>query len=469
MGRVLGPKIKFNNWLKIPCFLFILWLKYCVRRLASEFLGEWKRRSDRLPLLIRGARQTGKTWLVREHAKAYKNFVEINLESHHEYLKVFKDYYGKPQELIKAISLLSGQKIESGETLLFIDEIQESKEALLSLRYLKEEMPQQHVVAAGSLLEFAFQDLSFPVGRIQFFHLFPMNFEEFLMATGREDLIKAILALDEKNPLPEPVHEQLLGQVSLYCLLGGMPEVIKAYKETGDLQQSQEKQQILVATFREDFYKYASKAKVEYVRMVFNGAARLLGCPFKYSAIDAEIKSRELSAALNLLGQAGLIYKAHHSSCNGLPLAAQINPKKFKVFFLDTGLAHRVLGLNLSQLFLERKELLSQRGSSAEQFVAQELVSFTAPNESPQLFYWHRQARSSQAEVDLVTEFQSHVLPVEVKSGRSGNLASLHLFLKEKGQFAPKALKLSVAPYAAGSPIISLPFYALTRLKRRML
>ncbi|MEK7288202.1 MAG: ATP-binding protein, partial [Elusimicrobiota bacterium] len=436
-------------------------------RLAFKVLKDWKDRAGRLPLLIRGARQVGKTWLVREHAKLYDNFVEINLESHREYLGVFKEYYGKPKELIAAISLVAGQKIEDGKTLLFIDEIQESKEALLSLRYFKENMPEQHVIAAGSLLEFAFKDFSFPVGRIQFFHLFPINFEEYLIATNRQDLVNALLALNEKNPVPVAVHEKLLSEIALYCLIGGMPEVVKTYIETDDWRICQELQQVLVANFREDFYKYASKANIEHVRLVFNSAPRLLGQKFKYSNVDSGVKSRELSEALGLLGQAGLIYKAFHTSANGLPLAAQLNPKKFKVFFLDIGLAQRILGLNLAQSYLERKVLLANRGAIAEQFVAQEMASFTGPNQPPELFYWHRETRSSQAEIDLVAEFQSSVFPIEVKSHRSGNLRSLHLFLEEKGRFVAKALKVSSAPYSLDGKIMTLPFYALLKLRER--
>ncbi len=416
-------------------------------------------------MLIRGSRQVGKTWLVREHAQLYENFVEINLESHHEFIKLFRDSYGKTHDLLKAISLLSGKKIEVGKTLLFIDEIQESKEALLSLRYFKENLPQQHVIAAGSLLEFAFKDLPFPVGRIEFFHLFPMNFEEYLLATNRKDLVEAILASDSQKPFPEAVHEKLLDEVATYCLIGGMPGVLKTYLETGDLEQSQNIQQIHIASFREDFHKYASRANIEYLRMVFDATPRLLGQKFKYSNIDPGIKSRELSAALYLLEKAGLLYKAFHSSANGLPLGSQINPKKFKVFFLDVGLSHRVLGLTLSQLYLQRRELLANRGAIAEQFVAQQLLSFTPQNQSPQLYYWHRETKSAQAEIDLVTEYNSCVLPIEVKSHKSGGLKSMHLFLREKEKFVSKGLKISQQNYSKEGKIVSIPLYAMLKLQ----
>ncbi len=437
-----------------------------MHRLALDSLDQWKHKKNHMPLLIRGARQVGKTWLVREHARSYANLVEINFDSHPEYLDLFKAFYGKPEELVKNIALLSGKIIRAGETLLFLDEIQASKEALLSLRYFKEELPGLHVIAAGSLLEFTFQDLSFPVGRIEFFHLFPMNFEEYLMAIGREDLVAAIVGMDETHPIAAPIHEKLLEEVALYCLLGGLPAVIKTYVESPPmdaLQECQEIQRNVMANFREDFHKYASKANVEYLKILFAGIPRLLGQKFKYSNVDPHIKSRELSAALRLLEQAGIIYKAYHTSANGVPLDSQIDPQKFKVFFLDIGLCQRVLGLPLSQLYLQKRELLSQRGPMAEQFVAQEFLSYTGKNDSPKLFYWHREAKASQAELDLVMQDQSHVLPIEVKSHLGKSSKSLSLFMQEKKIYIRNALRISTHPYSIRDRVLSLPLYGIMK------
>jgi len=436
-----------------------------MQRLTLNYLKRWKAKSAPLPLLIRGARQVGKTWLVREFGKSYPDFVEINLESTPEYHKVFKELFGKPIELIATLSLLTGKKIVPGETLFFIDEIQGSKEAILSLRYFKELLPGLHVIAAGSLLEFSFQDFSYPVGRIEFLHLFPLNFEEYLLAQSRSDLVEAIRSADERRPLPEALHDKLLEEAAMYSLIGGMPEVVKAYLQAKDLRISQEMQQVLIASFREDFHKYASRTNVEYVRLVFQALPRMLGKKWKYSQVDAGIKSRELANALHLLEKAGLAYRAVHSSANGLPLGAQVNPRKFKVFFLDIGLCQRLLGLDLAKLYLGRKEILAHRGGMAEQFVAQELISMNPPNQSPQLFYWHREEKSSQAEVDFLLERPGEILPIEVKSAGEGRLRSLHLFLKEKGGFVREALKISTANFSRLDKIISWPFYALFRLE----
>ena len=440
-----------------------------MKRLALNFLKQWGEQKDRKPLLIRGARQVGKTWLIREYAHSYPSFVEINLEALPETIPLFRDLYGKPQELLNALSLIMGKKIQPGETLLFLDEIQGCKEALLSLRYFKENLPQQAVIAAGSLLEFSFQDVSYPVGRIEFLHIFPMNFEEFLLARNREDLIQAISEANILHPLPQAIHEKLLEEVSLYCLLGGLPEVLKTYVETADFQKCQNIQQIIITTLREDFHKYSPKVNVEYLRLLFHGIPRLIGQKFKYSLIDPHIKSRDLSLALSILEKAGLAYKISHSSWNGLPLEAQLNPKKFKTFFFDIGLSQRILGLPLSQLFLERKELLVHRGAMAEQFVAQELLSFTQPNDYPRLYYWHREFPSSQAEIDFLTVYRSFLLPIEVKSTKGKHLKSLHLFMKEKGKFIEKGLKVSTLNFSFHQKILTLPFYALFKLGKEQL
>ena len=435
-----------------------------MKRLSIGFLESWKTKTEHLPLLVRGARQVGKTWLIRKHAETYSSFVELNLEAEPQYLPLFREQYGNPKELIKTIGLLSGKKIIPGSTLLFIDEIQESPEALLSLRYFKENLPELHVIAAGSLLELAFKELSYPVGRIDFFHLFPMNFEEYLIARGKDHLREAIRKADEATPLPDPVHQLLLDEVSFYCLTGGMPEAVKVFLESGDLNECQNIQQRIIFSFREDFHKYASKTNIDHVRMMFNALPRHLGQKFKYSHVDLHIKSRELSGALRMLEMAGLAHKGCHTAANGLPLEAQIKPQKFKVFFLDVGLCHRILGLNLSQLYVERKELLSNRGAIAEQFVAQELLSYFGSNKTPQLYYWHREAASAKAEVDLITEHQSSVLPIEVKSRKTGSLKSLHLFLKEKERFVNMALKISAQNFSRHEKIHSLPFYALMKM-----
>lgn len=435
-----------------------------MERYALKLLQTWKERPNRVPLLLRGARQVGKTWLVRQFGKSFASFVEFNLEAQTELHRVFRDFFGKPEELVRTLSSLRGEQIIPGKTLLFLDEIQESKEAILALRYFKEELPALHVVAAGSLLEFAIRELSFPVGRIEFFHLFPMNFEEFLIASGREDLVQEIQKTGIGNSLPQTIHDLIIEQVALFCLCGGMPEVVQAYTNTKDLNECQTIQQRLIGNFREDFYKYARRGKIELLRKTFDSIPRLLGQKFKYVNVDPETRSKELSLALDLLVEAAIAHKVCHSSAQGLPLSAQANVSRFKVYFLDVGLVQRLLGLPLSQLFLERKTLLANRGPIAEQFVAQDLLSYTPQNQTPQLHYWHRESRSAQAEVDFVIEHRSRVLPLEVKSSRGHLTRSLQLFLQEHPEAFQPALKVSAENFHQRGNITIMPFYALSKL-----
>lgn len=435
-----------------------------MKRHILDILQGWKATGDRYPLIIRGARQVGKTWVVREHGRSYVSFVEINLDAEHEYLSIFKDHYGDPEKLIQALALVSGKKIIPGETLLFIDEIQESPEALLALRYLKEKKPQQHVIAAGSLIEFTLKEVSFPVGRIQFIHMFPLNFEEFLLAQNRDDLIQAIELANAESPLPMAVHLKLSELVALYCLLGGMPKVVATYADSGDLLLCQEHQQMLIANYRDDFSKYASKANIEAVRVLFQTVPRLIGKKFTYAHVDNTWRARDLSEALTLLEMAGVVYKTYHSSANGTPLGAQINPKKFKVFFVDVGLCQRLLGLNLAQLYIERKDLLANRGAVAEQFVFQELVSRTPKNRSPQLYYWHREEKSANAEIDLLTESGGSVIPIEVKSGSGGALKSLKRFLDEKSSYVKKSYVVTDKGFFSNGKIETIPHYAVKHI-----
>lgn len=403
-----------------------------MERSGLQALTSWKHKANRRPLLLRGARQVGKTWLAHEFGKSFSSFVAINLESHPEFHRVFDEAFGKPNELIRQLAALCGQRIVPRETLLFLDEVQESPSALRSLRYFREQLPALHVVAAGSLIEFALRDLDFPVGRLEFFHLFPLSFREFVLALGRQDLLEEAAMDRKQDHVPVALHDALMRIVTLYSLVGGMPESVATYAATQQFDEVQEVQQILVSNYRADFSKYASRSRVPHLRLVLDGAPRLLGQKLKYSNLSQELRARELSTAVELLEEAGLFYRVMHSSGNGVPLAAEANPKKFKLFFLDTGLCNRIMGLGLAQLSVDPHAQLVHRGGLAEQWVAQELFSLSRNNASPHLHYWHREALSAQAEVDFLYEHGPTVVPIEVKSGGTGSLKSLSVFMREK-------------------------------------
>jgi uncharacterized protein len=436
-----------------------------VKRIIFKSLETWSKRAHRKPLLLRGARQVGKTWLVRELGKSFENFVEYNLESQPETHEFFVKFYGEPAKLVKFLAADSGQQIVAGRTLLFFDEIQDCPEAILSLRYFKEKMPDLHVIAAGSLIEFALRDLSFPVGRIESLHVFPLNFFEYLSALGNNALLDL---LDGSTNLPDALHGRAIEELRTYMLIGGLPEVVATYAASRDFNESQRILQQLATNFRSDFAKYAKYSKLSHLRRVFDQTPSQFGKKLVYANISADIRARELSEAIDLLQLAGIVIKCHHSSGNGVPLSAEIVEKKFKLFFLDIGLACRVMGLRLSKELILKPEDIINRGGLAEQFVAQELLAANPDDETPALFYWHREERAAMAEVDFLLEKDNNVIPLEVKSGPSSKSKSLKVFLSEKKNVS-RAYRLSLENKNSpdSSVIKQLPVYLASLLKQR--
>lgn len=431
-----------------------------MKRDLMTYLLKWKDDPKKKPILLRGARQVGKSWLARELGNHFENFVEINFEKHTD-LNVFFEGNLDPKRIIHNIGNYFQQKIEPGKTLLFLDEIQSCPRAILSLRYFYEDMPQLHVISAGSLLEFELRKISSPVGRIHFVHVYPLSFAEYLVASGRANLREMLLE-SLKSPLPEPFHRLLSEEIRNYTILGGMPEVVKEYLDSGDFTRCLDFQTDLLETYRNDFHKYAREHQVKYIQKVFDSLTLQLGNKFKYSNVSREIKSRELSEALELLEMAGVVYRVFHTSANGIPLRAEANMRKFKVLFFDIGLAQRLLRLDYRSLLLDPDISRVNDGAVAELLVGLELIAYRNFRERPELYYWHRESRSSNAEVDYITALGSRIVPVEVKSGLRGAMKSLNYFMDSKNsQFA---LKVSGAGYSRNGNIENIPFYALESL-----
>ncbi|MEI8027194.1 MAG: ATP-binding protein [Pseudomonadota bacterium] len=427
-----------------------------MRRLSLAKLEEWKKKPRRKPLLLRGARQVGKTWLVRELGKSYSQFVEVNLEERQHLLNTIKTSYGDPMGVVRVLETEFNMKINLETVLLFFDEIQICKEALLMLRYFKEKAPHVHVIAAGSLLEFAISEISFPVGRVEFMYLFPMNFEEFLMALNRDDLVERLSSIEIFKKIDSHTHEKLNTYLNEYFFVGGMPEVVFEYFATeGSRVATDVVKQNLLSNIREDFYKYSSRSRIDYVRKVFDSIPLNLAKKLKYSNIDREAKSRDLLAAMTLLRDAGIIYQVHHTSANGLPLSAEKDPQKFKAFLHDVGLCVKLM--NVSK---ENWQTLINKGELAEQFVAQEILSYTHESSTPELFYWHREAKSASSEVDLVTSAHGKTIPIEVKSGSNLTSKSLGIFLNEKKSVS-SAFKLSPQPFRQFGKVSMVPLYGV--------
>jgi Predicted ATPase (AAA+ superfamily) len=437
-----------------------------MQRMIEYALKEWKNLAPRSPLLIRGARQVGKTFLINKFAQEnFNSIITINFDLQPEYKRCFETL--KPTEINNLITIMSRQTIMPGKTLLFLDEIQECPNAIMALRYYKELMPELHVIAAGSLLEFVLKEESFrmPVGRIHSLYLKPMTFKEFLMANGYNDLLEQLASATVHtvfNPVIIKLLEELL---HIYFITGGMPEVVQSYVQNQDFSQVKIIQLSLLNTFRNDFGKYASVAKHKYLQRLFEKAPGLIAEHFKYSQIDPDMQARDLKSAIETLQYAGLIYQVWSSTATGLPLNALINAKKYKLLFLDLGLVKASSNLDI-ELMLNKDLMLVNKGNLAEQFVGQELLAQAPPYSAGELCYWARDAKGSNAEVDYVINVGDKIIPIEVKSGKTGTLKSLNYFLQNVSTNKPLGIKISMQPLGFSDNILSVPLYMLSELER---
>jgi uncharacterized protein len=402
-------------------------------RKLQGYLDAWQTSPIRTPLIVRGARQVGKSHVLREFGqRSFSNIVEVNLETQPEFLNCFQSRDAK--KICAEIEAISNSEITPQKTLLFIDEIQASKDALLSLRSFKENLPSLHVVAAGSLLEFSLQAddaFSFPVGRITFAYLQPFSFQEFLLAMGEKKLGQVICEATFDNPCSLAVHQKLLDLVRTYFVVGGMPEVISAYSISKSLVEARRIQNRLVTAFIADFAKYGKRYDHRKLQQLLSAVPRLVGKKFKFSQISEGSNARDFRLPLLDLERAGLIRLVRATSGNGIPLGSEERNGIFKAQYLDVGLMINALGLDLFSTSTEQA-VFANEGSPAEQFVGQELIASMDQEMSPQLFYWSREAKRAEAEVDYVIAWGAEVLPVEVKSGSTGRLKSLRQFMLEK-------------------------------------
>lgn len=437
-----------------------------MQRTLEYTLQKWKDTPGRSPLLVRGARQVGKTFLIKKFGeKKFSSFVNINFDLEPQYKQCFETL--QPIEINNLITTISRQSIEPGRTLLFLDEVQECPKAIMALRYYKELMPDLHVIAAGSLLEFVLNDESFrmPVGRVHSLYLKPLSFKEFLMALEYHDLLEQLVTAKLTTVFNSAITELLENLLQLYFIIGGMPEAVDAYRQNKDFSQTKIIQLSLLNTFRNDFGKYASLAKHKYLQRIFEKTPGLVAQHFKYSQIDPEMQSRDLKAAIETLQLAGIIYQVFASGATALPLNALINYKKYKLLFLDIGLVKASSNLD-AELMLHKDLMLVNKGDLVEQFVGQELLAYAHPYSAGQLCYWEREAKGSSAEVDYVINVGENILPLEVKSGKSGTLKSLNYFLKNLSTSTPLGIKVSMQPLGLNDNILSIPLYMLSELER---
>lgn len=449
-----------------------------IHRQELDILTKWLNKPNRKPLVIRGARQVGKSTLVRQLANTSQRFcLELNFEKTTELSDFFVDK--DPKQIIKKLSIYAKRPLNPDTTLLFLDEVQAAPKVLATLRYFYEEYPEFPVIVAGSLLDFALEtpEFSMPVGRIEYFHLGPLSFEDFLLALGETALVEWIRTLSIHDTIPLPIHQQCLDFVKQFWLIGGMPEVVANFSEYADFQEIDNLKQNILQTYQDDFHKYGRAKQIPLLRRVFQTLPGLIGQTLKYSHIDRDSKSTQVREALEDLQLARIIRMVYHSHASGLPLRAQIDPKIFKVIFLDIGLQCTALGLNQLDIIKGPDWAWINRGSLAEQFIGQALLKLSPFYHSPELFYWVREKSQSAAELDYLWQHKNQIIPIEVKAGKTGTLKSLHYFIREKSW--PYAVRFnadvpSLLQETARLPdqdpiayrLLSLPFYLVEQLER---
>jgi len=448
-----------------------------LERSAEKYLNSWYQKSRRKPLILRGARQVGKSTLVRQFALNNSLVLnEINLEQNLYLDNLFKTL--DIHSIIRELDGLVGKNIQATGSVLFLDEIQATPHAIQALRYFYENKPDLPVISAGSLLEFALADhhFSMPVGRIEYYHLGPMTFREFLAAV-EPGLNQYLSGFHIDKTIPVTAHQKLIKRQREYLFVGGMPEAVRAFAEENSLTEVTAVHRSIAGTYQDDFSKYAKHKDLALMQKVFRQIPRIIGQKVKYSKISKEDKSRDVKAAIDLLVKARVCHQVFHSHCSGAPLIADINENVYKMLFMDVGMAAYLTGLDWIALQALDGHALVNEGKLAEQFVGQHLLN---PFEPPRLTYWLREAKSANAEVDYVTTNGNQVIPIEVKAGKSGALKSLQQFALIKQ--APLCVRFDLNPPDTGrithaaransgsTPVsytlLSLPLYMVEELPR---
>ncbi len=433
-----------------------------MKRLIDSEFERWKADSRHKPLILRGARQVGKTFSVRALGLGFESYVEINFERLPSARSIF-DNDLDPKRILRDLSLITGNKIEPGRTLLFLDELQDAPRGLIALRYFYEEVPELHVIAAGSLLEFQIEAHGLPVGRVEFAHMFPMSFAEFLWAKGEDPLADFVMNGLPQAPITEAVHQRTLAFLGEYLAIGGMPEAVSVWSDSADLKACLRIHTQIIQSYRQDFEKYATAAQVPRVAHLFDELPHHVAKKWKFSNVSGDCRARELRPALDLLEKCHIVQSVYHTSAQGLPLGAQCDRKKRKILMLDIGLLQTMLGLAAEPWVLNPDAEFVNRGMVIESFVGQELQCHLSGSAREPLYYWHREARSSNAEVDYVIQLDNSIVPIEVKSGLRGRSPSITSFLSSHDT-SPYGVLLSPHNVALSGDLRSYPLYLVGAL-----
>jgi len=433
-----------------------------MKRVIDHFLLQWKEDRLRKSLLLRGARQVGKTYAARKLGATYPDFVEINFELRKDAHGIFEKNL-EPDRIIRELSLIARKPITPGKTLLFLDEVQRVPEVITSLRYFYEMMPELHVIAAGSLLDFAIEQTGIPVGRVQSLYMHPMSFIEYLVASGEALIVDEIMNHTIKQEMSVVVHDRILVLLGEYLALGGMPHSVQAWVEKKNALDCSKMHGTLLNTYRQDFGNYAKKLQIKYVELIFDQVPLQLGRKFKFSKVEGDYRKRELAPALDLLVTAGVAHKVFYTTGHGIPLGAHVNVQDYRAIFLDVGLAQSALGLDLGGWFLNPPQEFINKGALVEAFVGQEMLAYDQPYRKNTLYYWHKESIAQQAKIDYLKQLKGKVIPVEVKAGLGRTIKSLHYFL-EKYPKSAYGIRFSTQNYSIHERIYSYPLYAIAHV-----
>lgn len=422
-------------------------------RLFINKLVKWKQSKSRKPLIIQGARQVGKTWIMKEFGKKhFQNIVYINFESSTRLQSIFQDDFDI-HRILMVFEIETGVTIIPDDTLIILDEIQEADKGLTALKYFYENAPEYFVIAAGSLLGISLQKSNtFPVGKVDLLDLYPLNFEEFLINIDEKQLVNS---LKEKNwKIIEPFHEKLINYLRLYYFIGGMPEVVNAFIENKDFEQVRTIQKNIISGYENDFAKYAPVEIVPKIRLIWQSILGQLSKEnkkFIYGQLKKGGRAKEFESAISWLTNAGLIIKCLKVEKPVIPLKSYTNFDVFKLYLLDIGLLNAMANVSEKIILNKDQILIEYKGALTEQFVCQELVIHN------DVFYWT--ADNATAEVDFILQKDQDILPVEVKAEENLKAKSLKVFVEKYNP--PKAIRISMSFYRKEEWMENIPLYGV--------
>lgn len=443
-----------------------------IPRIIDQALLDWKNKPIHKPLLLRGARQVGKSTAVRHLGEHFEFFIEANFEKNSSLKTLFTSNLSI-QDIVAGIGTLYRSPIVAGKTLLFLDEIQVCPEALHSLWFFKEDLPELHVIAAGSLLELTLKDNThtYGVGRIQSLFMYPLSFDEFLTATGRELWIETKKQALPDKPLMSALHEQLCNSFRTFLLVGGMPASVASWITNNDYLTCWDEITDIADSYYEDFKKYASKISPDLLKAVLQSAVLQIGKKFVYSHVEGGYSITEVKVALEFLCDAGILHKVQHTAANGLPLGAEINKKFAKYVLLDSGLLLCLLNMDTSgtnsltaDILTSTASDLVNKGSLTEMVAGLELIKYASSKQKAPLYYWENLSNGTTAEVDYIVTRTLQIIPIEVKSGTSGKMKSLRIFMEKKNLHYAIRCSLENFAHLEDANIDIIPLYALSNI-----